>query len=58
MGSPITKWEGAAEYFTYANNPTVMYTILGLSVAVTFLAIVKGWRHENEAYHKLKKQQL
>lgn len=53
MGSPITKWEGAAEYFTYADRPAIMYAILGLSVAVTFLALVKGWRHEKEAYYKL-----
>ena len=53
MGSPITKWEGAAEYFTYADKPVVMYAILGVSIAITFLAIVKGWRHEAEAYERL-----
>ena len=53
MGSPITKWEGAAEYFTYADKPVILYAILGISAAVTFLAIVKGWRHEKEAYYKL-----
>lgn len=53
MGSPITKWEGAAEYFTYANNPVVMYTILGLAIAITVLSIIKGGRHEKEAYERL-----
>jgi len=53
MGSPITKWEGAAEYFTYADKPVILYTILGIAVAVTILAIVKAGRHESEAYEKL-----
>lgn len=53
MGSPITEWEGATAYFTYANNPTVLYTILGIAIAVTVLSIVKGGRHEKEAYEKL-----
>ena len=54
MGSPLTKWEGAAEYFTYADKPTVLYIILGISIAVTVLAIVKVGNHEKESYEKLK----
>jgi hypothetical protein len=53
MGSPITKWEGAAEYFTYADKPAVMYAILAAAVVVTVLAIIKGGRHEKEAYERL-----
>ena len=54
MGSPITKWEGAAEYFTYADRPTVLYIILGVAIAFTVLSIVKVGRHEKETYEKLK----
>jgi hypothetical protein len=53
MGSPITKWEGAAEYFTYADRPAVLYIILGIAVALTVLSIVKVGRHEKESYERL-----
>jgi hypothetical protein len=54
MGSPIAKWEGAAEYFTYADRPAVLYVILGVAIALTVLSIIKVGRHEKEAYEKLK----
>ena len=38
--SPITTWEGAEAYFTFANNPTALAIILGLSVVVTVGVIV------------------
>ncbi|MEL7049076.1 MAG: hypothetical protein AAFO75_08990 [Pseudomonadota bacterium] len=54
MGSPVTSWDGVEAYFTFADNPTVMFAILILSVALTVLAIVKGGVHESEAYNKIK----
>jgi hypothetical protein len=54
MGSPIMKWEGAAEYFTYADRPGVLYIILAVAIALTVLSIVKVGRHEKESYEKLK----
>ncbi|MEO1207500.1 MAG: hypothetical protein AAFV45_14330 [Pseudomonadota bacterium] len=54
MGSPVTDWEGVEAYFTFADNPTVMFAILILSVVLTILAIVKGGIHESESYKKIK----
>ncbi|MGE4501088.1 hypothetical protein [Hydrogenovibrio thermophilus] len=48
--SPITSWEGATAYFTFANNPTMIGLILGLSVLVTLGVIVYSFYHENHSY--------
>ncbi|SFG20708.1 hypothetical protein [Neptunomonas qingdaonensis] len=48
--SPITSWEGAEAYFTFADNPTAMAIILGLSVVVTVGAVIATIIHENETY--------
>jgi hypothetical protein len=56
MSSPLDKWEGAAEYFSYADKPVVLYTILGLAIAVTVLSIMKVGRHERESYEKLSRK--
>ncbi|MCB5162829.1 hypothetical protein [Marinomonas algarum] len=48
--SPITSWEGATAYFTFANNPTMMSIILTLSVLVTVGIIVASVVHENKTY--------
>jgi hypothetical protein len=53
MSSPIAKWEGAAEYFTYADKPAMLYIILGIAVALTVLSIIKVGNHEKESYEKL-----
>jgi len=53
MGSPITKWDGAAEYFTFADKPAVLYAILGIAIALTVLSIIKVGRHEKESYEEL-----
>lgn len=48
--SPITSWEGAEAYFTFADNPTAMALILGFAVVVTVGAIAATIRHENHSY--------
>ncbi|WP_372737591.1 hypothetical protein [Neptunomonas sp.] len=48
--SPITSWEGVEAYFTFADNPTAMAIILGLSVVVTVGAVIATIIHENETY--------
>lgn len=48
--SPITTWEGAEAYFTFADNPTAMSVILALAVAATIAAIVASVVHENHTY--------
>lgn len=51
--SPITTWDGAAAYFTFADKPVVMYLILAAAVIVTFGTIVMAGIHEVEAFKKL-----
>lgn len=50
MASPITTWEGAEAYFTFADSPGAMGFILVLSIAVTVLAIVVSAIHEKNSY--------
>ncbi|WP_187265400.1 hypothetical protein [Reinekea thalattae] len=48
--SPITSWDGAEAYFTFADSPVAMGIILVLSVVVTVGAIVASVKHENDTY--------
>lgn len=50
MASPITKWEGAEAYFTFADSPTMITILLVAAVAVTVLALIAGGIHEADAY--------
>ncbi len=49
-GSPITTWEGAEAYFTFADRPTVLSVILILAVVACVGAVIYGGIHESEAY--------
>lgn len=51
--SPITSWEGAAAYFTFADKPAILYVILAAAVIVTFGTIVIACMHETEASKKV-----
>jgi F0F1-type ATP synthase membrane subunit a len=48
--SPITSWDGAEAYFTFADNPAAMAIILALSVAVTVGVIIASIKHEKDTY--------
>ncbi|MBU2965543.1 hypothetical protein Q4508_09020 [Amphritea sp. 2_MG-2023] len=48
--SPITTWEGAEAYFTFADSPTAMMLILGLAVLATAGAVLASVLHENHTY--------
>ncbi len=48
--SPITSWEGAEAYFTFADKPGVIYLILAVAVAFTAYAIVSAFIHESDSY--------
>lgn len=48
--SPITSWEGAEAYFTFADKPAVIMLILLLAVIVTVGAVIATIRHENHSY--------
>jgi hypothetical protein len=51
--SPITSWEGAEAYFTFADKPGIMYAILAASVTICFGTIVMAAIHETEAFKKI-----
>ncbi|HUT59009.1 MAG TPA: hypothetical protein VNA25_14265 [Phycisphaerae bacterium] len=51
--SPITTWDGAAAYFTFADKPAVLYVILAAAVIVTFGTIIMAGIHEIEAFKKI-----
>ncbi|WP_165837670.1 hypothetical protein [Zavarzinia aquatilis] len=53
MSSPITTWEGAEAYFTFAHSPAAIAIILALSVIVVFFVLYNMAMHENESYRKL-----
>ncbi|MDJ0512997.1 MAG: hypothetical protein QNJ62_06105 [Methyloceanibacter sp.] len=51
--SPITSWEGAGAYFTFADTPGMLYLILALAVIMCFGTIVLAAKHEAEAFGKI-----
>ena len=51
--SPITKWEGAEAYFTFADNPTIVLGLLSLSAIIVVGSIIFGSFHERECYVKV-----
>lgn len=51
--APITTWEGAEAYFTFANEPLAIWVTLGLSVVAVLASIIVGSRHEKECYVKV-----
>lgn len=48
--SPITTWEGAEAYFTFADSPAAMMVVLSLAIAATVGVIVATIKHENQTY--------
>jgi hypothetical protein len=54
--SPITAWEGAGAYFTFADKPFILAIILAGAVASCLYTIVAMVRHENESTRKLEKR--
>lgn len=48
--SPITNWEGAEAYFTFADRPAVVVLILVAAVAFTIYAIISAFIHESDSY--------
>lgn len=48
--APITSWDGAEAYFTFADKPGVMMLILIVAIIVTFGTIVLAAIHEKHVY--------
>jgi hypothetical protein len=55
LTSPISKWDDAAAYYTFADNPTMIMGILALSAVVVLGSIIFGSFHEKECYTKVTK---
>jgi hypothetical protein len=53
--SPITSWEGAEAYFTFADKPFVVGFIFILSVIVTVAVIGAMILHEKHSFERLNK---
>lgn len=51
--SPITSWEGAGAFFTFADKPGVLYVILAAAVLVCFGTIILAAKHEIETFEKI-----
>ncbi|WP_200834078.1 hypothetical protein [Nitrincola tapanii] len=52
MSSPITSWEGATTYFTFADNPLAMAVCLAAAVGVFVYLNVSIIRHEKAVFDK------
>lgn len=50
--APITTWEGAKAYFTFADQPGVLMVISALALAVCVATVVSMVRHENACVRK------
>lgn len=48
--SPITSWEAAEAYFTFAHSPVAMGIILTLAIAATVGTVVATIIHENKTF--------
>lgn len=51
--SPITAWDGAEAYFTFADKPAILVLLVLAAAAVCVGGIVSMIRHERYAYKKL-----
>lgn len=50
--SPITTWEGAEAYFTFADRPAILVLFVIAAVAACVWTIVSMVQHENRSYKK------
>lgn len=50
MGSPITSWDDAGAYFTFADSPAVISLFLLGAVVLCVGAILIGYVHEQKAF--------
>lgn len=51
--APITTWEGAGAYFTFADNPAVLMVLSALTLAVCVGVIAYMIRHEDQCAKEL-----
>jgi hypothetical protein len=51
--SPITTWEGAEAYFTFADKPAILVFFVLATAAVCIGGVISMIRHESYSYRKL-----
>lgn len=51
--APITSWEGAEAYFTFADQPGVLIVVCVLAAAVCLASIASMIKHENVCSKKI-----
>ena len=51
--SPITSWEGAGAFFTFADMPGALYAILAASVIICFGTIIMTAKHEIDTFERI-----
>ncbi|MFD1704399.1 hypothetical protein ACFSCV_15430 [Methylopila henanensis] len=51
--APITTWEGAKAYFTFADQPGVLMVLSVLALATCVWTIASMIRHENACVRKM-----
>ncbi len=51
-GSPITAWEGAEAYYTFADRPFLIILGLVLTAIITVGVIVHSAKHETKAFKR------
>jgi hypothetical protein len=51
-GSPITTWEGAEAYFTFADRPFLIVVFVLLTAIVTVGVIIHSAKHETKAFKR------
>lgn len=54
--SPITTWEGASAYFTFADKPVALAVICAVAAVVCLYAIYGMIAHENARYEELRRR--
>ncbi|WP_439815893.1 hypothetical protein [Zavarzinia sp. CC-PAN008] len=48
--SPITTWDGAEAYFTFAHSPTMVAVLAILMLGLTVATVVNAFQHERKSY--------
>lgn len=51
--APITSWEGAEAYFTFADQPGILIVVCVLAAAVCLASIASMIKHENVCSKKI-----
>lgn len=51
--APITTWEGAEAFFTFADKPAVLMLLAAAGIAACIWTIISMAMHETSSYKKM-----